>query len=847
MSSWLENLTTAGNVLQKMFSNTSPPNKVLEVKSDKYSNRTVICREDNIVFYGPTNNDNKYEIVILRAYCDLAYSLYRSEVKDEVEIRFLQYKDKIPVLISISATVNSLSGIQKVCDVIQDHPSWTITHLAVFLNLTDCLNSEQVLSHLNTPDALKGESPLMLAIKEQQLAVVKALVNAKASLEHLDHEANSVFHYAASTNKDIILALLTSGQPRCLNYRNICGYTPLHIACLADKPDCVQTLLAQGADVNISATKGQISTMPPGFVGDFMEGNAKKLYVQDMKFGGTPLHWASSREVIEQLVDRNCDLNVLNFDKRTALHVMVMRNRLDCVVALLSRHADPDIGDVDGNTALHFAVKANNIPVIQALIVFGADLSSMNNEGHTVRHFAAQETDEVSNKVLFLLHAVGAPRCVPDIHGCTDGCLPNGTRDGIPPPDPPCAQVRAIMKCFQQGSAGGGGSRDTVGGRVLCLDGGGIRGLVLVTILLHVEARVQQPIIHSFDWIAGTSTGAILALALAAGKSLKDCLCLYFRMKEYAFVGPKPYPSEPLETMLQQALGTETVMADTEHPKLIITGVLADRKPVDLHLFRNYPSPSELLDPHDASRGDYPAPASRYEQLVWKAARASGAAPSYFRAFGRYIDGGLIANNPTMDALTEIHEYNTALRCLGRDAEVKPPTVVVSVGTGCIPVKQLPPVDVFRPESIWDSARLVMGISALGTLLVDQATLADGRVIDRCNAWCSMIGVPYFRFSPQLSEDVAMDEKNDAKLVNMLWETKAYIMRNDEAVCRLASLLTGNRSLAQDAKSNKRLREESFQTTPQDIKFLSKKPKLENPSCSEDDSSSSYNLWKKYF
>lgn len=61
---------------------------------------------------------------------------------------------------------------------------------------------------------------------------------------------------------------------------------------------------------------------------------------------------------------------------------------------------------------------------------------------------------------------------------------------------------------------------------------------------------------------------------------------------------------------------------------------------------------------------------------------------SYYRAFGRFLDGGLIANNPTMDALTEIHEYNTALRCLGREAEVTPPTVVVSVGTGCVPVKE---------------------------------------------------------------------------------------------------------------------------------------------------------------
>lgn len=31
------------------------------------------------------------------------------------------------------------------------------------------------------------------------------LISAKSSLEHLDNEANTVFHYAAGTNKDIIM------------------------------------------------------------------------------------------------------------------------------------------------------------------------------------------------------------------------------------------------------------------------------------------------------------------------------------------------------------------------------------------------------------------------------------------------------------------------------------------------------------------------------------------------------------------------------------------------------------------------------------------------------------------
>lgn len=47
-----------------------------------------------------------------------------------------------------------------------------------------------------------------------------------------------------------------------------------------------------------------------------------------MKYGGTPLHWSSSREVIDSLIANNCDMNALNFVKRTALHIMVVINIL---------------------------------------------------------------------------------------------------------------------------------------------------------------------------------------------------------------------------------------------------------------------------------------------------------------------------------------------------------------------------------------------------------------------------------------------------------------------------------------------------------------------------------------
>jgi calcium-independent phospholipase A2 len=81
------------------------------------------------------------------------------------------------------------------------------------------------------------------------------------------------------------------------------------------------------------------------------------------------------------------------------------------------------------------------------------------------------------------------------------------------------------------------------------------------------------------------------------------------------------------------------------------------------------------------------------------------------------------------------------------------------------------------------------GISTLGQLLIDQATQAEGRVVDRARAWCHTIDVPFYRFCPQLSEEIAMDERDDQKLVNMCWETKAYMVHHHTEVLKLVALL----------------------------------------------------------
>ncbi|KAK1129737.1 hypothetical protein K0M31_019451 [Melipona bicolor] len=792
---WLE--TIASNVLRNIVFQDIPSNTVQEVEPKNYSNRHIECREDGIVLYGPAEkNKKKFEIVLHRPCTETlhqAYSLYRSEDRADAETHFLVYKDKVPVLVQICREMCNVNKIQKLCDTLMQHPTWTLAHLAAHFALYNAFAHSDVNSQLNSGDIETGVSPLQVAVQTNNLRTVQMLIEAKSSLEHLDYEANTVYHYAANSTKEIILSL-GGDLPNSLNSRNNNGHTPIHVACLNNKPECVTALLLIGADVNIAASEGQPTS--PSYVGDLLHSKQNALHAEDMKFGGTPLHWSLSREVINALIDSNCDIDAVNFDGRTALHIMALRKRLPCVAALLSHMCSVNIEDKDGNTPLHLAVSSGTVAIVQILIGFGADVDARNWNSETPRHCVNVDNNE-GQKILYILDSVGAQRCPQEMLNCHIGCKFDKTYNGIAPQQPPTAVPRTVLDQMLHVSGmdkmAMQVNQKIKGGRLLCLDGGGIRGLVLIQMLLEIESILQKPIVECFDWIAGTSTGGILALGLAAGKSLRECQGLYFRIKEEAFIGTRPYSNEGLEKVLKDCLGANTVMSDIKNPKIMITAVLADKKPVDLYLFRNYDAPSLLLELPESSTSVSLSP---NKQLLWHAARATGAAPSYFRAFGKFLDGGLIANNPTLDAMTEIHEYNLALKAIGREQEVIPLSLVVSLGTGLIPTSPLKEIDVFRPESLWDTAKLAMGMSVLAVLLVDQATASDGRVIDRARNWCSMIGVPYYRFNPQLSQDIAMDEKSDEILAEMIWTTKAFMRANRDQINELAAVI--NRDIYND-------------------------------------------------
>uniref|UniRef100_A0A4W6G9L2 phospholipase A2 n=1 Tax=Lates calcarifer TaxID=8187 RepID=A0A4W6G9L2_LATCA len=664
---------------------------------------------------------------------------------------------------------------QPIVDCIRSHPDWSSAHVAVETGLRECLKHNYCINKQRNEERI-SQTPLHLACERGDAVCVKELLEeSQARTDIKDRNGETPMHCAAKQDSPAIIQVLCSRLCSGVNELNNSGETPLHVSCRLGRVEAVKALLDGGAKCDVIGGTGYpihnaMKYSEKGCVEEILKADPGQLQAEDSLYGGTPLHWAKTAEMCRILLEHGCTVNYLSKTGESALHILTKRGRFEAAMVLLTHGANANLKGQGGNTALHLAMKMDHIELIKALIVFGADVEIHNDLGETPGLIAARTSKGPNRKILLdMLCSVGVQRCLPP-------------SPGSPPPifykffcllKAEWSEFVCLLSCRMD--------------RLLCLDGGGIKGLVLIQMLIALEKEAGRPTRELFDWVAGTSTGGILALAIIHGKSMEYLRCLYFRMKEQVFKGSRPYESAPLEDFLKKEFGENTKMTDVRYPRVMVTSVLADRHPGELHIFRNYNPPSVHREPPYATTATFKPLTIPQEQLVWRAARSSGAAPTYFRPMGRFLDGGLLANNPTLDAMSEIHQYNK-----GHGEEIKKLGIVVSLGTGKPPQVVVSSVDVFRPSNPLELAKSFVGAKELGKMLVDCCTDSDGCAVDRARAWCEMIDTIYHRLSPQLSQEVMLDEVSDAVLVDMLWETQMYLYEKREILQSLAKMLLDN-------------------------------------------------------
>jgi hypothetical protein len=189
--------------------------------------------------------------------------------------------------------------------------------------------------------------------------------------------------------------------------------------------------------------------------------------------------------------------------------------------------------------------------------------------------------------------------------------------------------------------------------RILALDGGGVRGIITLHALRAMEGVLGQSCFQTFHGFAGTSTGAIIAGALAYGLSVDQLIDLYRERRQEIFsrtlssyfLGPlvTRYRKGPIREILRDFFGDVTL--EQLRKDIFITATDTVRS--ETTYFTAYTQPNE-------NRYGF------YKELRLRdVIEASLSAPTYFPPHGRFIDGGVGAyNNPAYAATVEALRYS---------------------------------------------------------------------------------------------------------------------------------------------------------------------------------------------
>ena len=224
--------------------------------------------------------------------------------------------------------------------------------------------------------------------------------------------------------------------------------------------------------------------------------------------------------------------------------------------------------------------------------------------------------------------------------------------------------------------------------KILSIDGGGIRGIIPASALVALEQQMGKPVRECFDYMAGTSTGALIVAAAATGLPAQKILEIYTKRSNEIFTPTKVvadakrlidgnmYDPSNLERVMHSELGAAAKWTLNDSPiRLLLTS-----KGIDTHPWYFVKDRTN----NSSSTGSL--------SLV-DCAVASASAPTYFKpsmitiagVATTLVDGGAgVTGNPVYQACVEAFYY---------DDFTPADTRVISLGTGFFPTGAKTPHD----------------------------------------------------------------------------------------------------------------------------------------------------------
>jgi len=307
----------------------------------------------------------------------------------------------------------------------------------------------------------RGQTPLMLAIELNVVAIIQSLLDAKANIEATDALGRTLLMNATMRkNCDVVQLLLDAGAKfndhlvgeiinlaitnnNCnllqtlinrsdykfdLNYMNRDGKTPLIIAADHGKADIVEFLLDKGVKIESVGKNGSTALMAATLeLGmallskkvDAVEYSGRSKVIRLLLARGANIHDLYGKSIFDLAIEQNdselwCalikrgysfDANQLRRGGQTLLLWAIRNAQLDVVRILIDKKANIEAIDENGQTVLMFAVNKGNVSIISLLLDSGVNIESADQFGDTVLMKAASAGNFDVVKLLLDYHA----------------------------------------------------------------------------------------------------------------------------------------------------------------------------------------------------------------------------------------------------------------------------------------------------------------------------------------------------------------------------------------------------------------------------------------------------------
>lgn len=173
---------------------------------------------------------------------------------------------------------------------------------------------------------------------------------------------------------------------------------------------------------------------------------------------------------------------------------------------------------------------------------------------------------------------------------------------------------------------------------ILSIDGGGTAGIVSATVLNRLEKKLNTNILSIFDEYTATSTGTIILSLLFTGYKTDEIIDLYLSLSKKVF-------KRNLFQNIKSLFGLFDELYDSKHFERLLQEKLGDIKCSDL------PYKFKFLA-LNISNNTHKVFTNKDDIELWKVVRSCSSIPTVFEPFNingeYYIDGGVIANNPSL-------------------------------------------------------------------------------------------------------------------------------------------------------------------------------------------------------